>query len=144
MTTGHQTSQPVTPTAPHRRLRAAAVGAAVLATSQVWLAAHALGTNFRLADSQGVAVVDLPLTIGFTIIFSLLGWGTLALLEHYTRRARTIWSLLATAVLLLSIVPIFLEEATSGTKIALSLIHLAVAAVLIPMLRRATPKSSRV
>ncbi len=119
-----------------RRIRAAAVGGTVLANTLLWLGADALGVDFVLTDSAGTGVVGLVPTIAFTVIFALLGWGTLALLERFTRRARTIWTVLATVVLLLSMVPIFLEQATTGTRTALVLIHLAVAAVLIPALRK--------
>lgn len=85
-------------------------------------------------------IVGLPLVIGFTLVLALLGWGALAVLERYIRRARTIWTMIAIAVLMLSFVPILGVEATSGTKSVLSLMHLAVAAVLIPMLRRSAPK----
>nr|WP_245651549.1 DUF6069 family protein [Streptosporangium amethystogenes] len=78
--------------------------------------------------------------IGFTLVLALLGWGALAVLEQYIRRARTIWTVIAIAVLMLSFVPILGVEATSGTKSMLSLMHLAVAAVLIPRLRRSAPK----
>ncbi|MCW2912232.1 MAG: transcriptional regulator [Actinomycetia bacterium] len=142
MTTINQTARPTTSSAARRRVRAVAVGGAVLATSLLWLVAHALGTNLRVDqhNGSGSQVISLPLVIGFTLVVSLLGWGVLAVLEHYTRLARTIWSVLAVAVLLLSFVPIVAVSATSGTKTMLSLIHIAVAAVLIPLLRRGTPK----
>jgi hypothetical protein len=69
-----------------------------------------------------------------TALIALLGWGALALLERVTRHARTVWTGLAVAVLAVSFVPIAVEKATADTKIVLVLIHLVVAAVLIPML----------
>ena len=118
-----------------RGLRAGAVVGAVLANCLLWLVASALGADFVLSDSVGKVVLGLGTIIVFTLGFALLGWGTLAVLERFPRRARTTWTVIATVVLLLSLVPIFLEHATTGTRTALVLIHLAVAAVLIPALR---------
>ena len=120
-----------------RRLRAIAVGAAVVTTGTLYAAARALGTDFTLTDpgkAQAHQLI-LPEIVVFTLVFSLLGWAALALLERYVRRARGIWTALACAVLLLSFVPIAIEQATGDTKIMLALIHIAVAAVLVPVFR---------
>jgi hypothetical protein len=127
-----------------RRARASAAGGATIANIAVWTIASAFGVDFKLADSTGEAVVNLPTTIAFTLLFGMLGWGSLALLERFTRRARTVWTALATAVLLLSFVPICLEHASTGTKISLSLIHLTVAAVIVPVMRRSARRTGRV
>lgn len=121
-----------------RRARAVAAGAASLLPGAVWLVAHALGAGFVLTDSQGTATMGLPVVLAFSALFALLGWGSLALMERRLPRASTWWTALATAVALLSLIPVFIEEATAGTKAALALIHLTVAAVLIPLLRRTT------
>ncbi|MEV6864597.1 DUF6069 family protein [Streptosporangium subroseum] len=142
MTAPSQTPQSVTTNTSARRVRALAVGGAVLATSLLWLAAQVLDIDLRVdqpGDGQPPVTVGLPLVIGVTLVLSLLGWGSLAVLERYIRRARTIWTVLAIAVLALSFVPILGVEATSSTKTVLALMHLAVAAVLIPMLRRSAP-----
>ena len=136
------TTIPATTTgkARRRRLRAAAAIGAAVATSAIWLVASALGADFRLTDAAGSVVLNLPTIIGFTLWFAVLGWGSLALLERLTRRrptaARTAWTVLATAVTALSLVPIYLENATTGTEASLTVIHLTVAAILIPALRR--------
>jgi hypothetical protein len=135
-TTIHRTVRPVALST--RRIRGFAVTAAAVATSLLYLVAHALGADFKLTDpgkAESHALV-LPEIVVFTLVFSLLGWGTLALLERFTRRPRINWSVLAIAVLLLSFVPIGLEQATADTKIMLAVIHLAVAAALVPMLAR--------
>lgn len=124
------------PASARRRARATAAGGAAVANAVIWTVASGFGVDFQLADSTGRAVVTLPVTIAFTLLFALLGWGTLALMERFVRRARTAWTALATAVLLLSFVPIFLEQATTGTKISLCLIHATVAAVIVPVMRR--------
>jgi hypothetical protein len=123
------------PASRRRLIRAAAIGSAAVATSAVWAVADALGANFRLSDSQGSVVISLSIVIGFTVVCAALGWIVLAGLERFSRRATSIWTGLAVSVLVLSFVPIFLEHATVGTRAALVLIHLAVAVVLIPVLR---------
>lgn len=125
------------------RARGLLVGGAVLATSTLYLTAGAAGVDFSLTDpgkTQHHALI-LPEIAVFTLVFALLGWGTLALLEHWTRRAAAIWTALATAVLLLSFVPIGLETATAGTKIMLTVIHVTVAAALVPMLRHTAART---
>jgi hypothetical protein len=122
--------------AQRRRVRAYALGGAALATSAVWVVADAMGVDFRLTDSHSSVVIGLPTVIGFTLLCAGLGWAALAVLERFTSRAIRSWTGLAATVLTLSMVPIFLEHATAGTRSSLVLIHLAVAAVLIPMLRK--------
>ena len=121
-----------------RRVRGVAVAAAVLTTGTLYVAGRALGTDFKLTDPGKAEAhqLILPEIAVFTLVFALLGWGTLALLERFTRRATTTWTALAGAVLLLSLVPIVLEQATTDTKVLLAMIHTAVAAVLVPALRR--------
>jgi Family of unknown function (DUF6069) len=124
-------------TATPRRARAIAVGATVAATGVIYTAACGLGTDFALTN-RGKAEAHqlvLPEIVVFTLVSSPLGWGVLALLERFTRRAKTIWTALAGVVLALSLVPIAIEQATGDTKVMLVLIHLAVAAVLVPVLR---------
>ncbi|MEO3929877.1 DUF6069 family protein [Micromonosporaceae bacterium B7E4] len=139
------TAQPITPTVTAtadkglvRRLRLGAVGAAVLVNSVIYLGGRAFGTDFVLTDPGNP--VPHPLIVAeiavITAVFGLLGWGSLALLERFTRRARQIWAVLATVVLALSFVPLGIELATVDTKILLGVMHLVVAAALFPMLRQ--------
>lgn len=121
-----------------RRVRAAAVGGAALATSALFLVGRTAGTDFTITDPGAAAVPHtfvLPEIAMITVLFGLLGWATLALLERYTSRARRIWTWLAGAVVALSLVPIGIERATTDTRIMLALIHIAVGAALVPMVR---------
>jgi hypothetical protein len=133
-TAGVTQDLPGTPTR-RRTLRATAMLIAAAATSVVWLLAHAAGASFTLMASGKTLTIGLPAVIGFTLWFSGLGWITLALLERYSGSAAKTWTRLAAGVLLLSLVPIFAEHASAGTRTALLLIHLTVAAVLIPVFR---------
>lgn len=130
-----QTSRPTTGT---RRVRVLAAGTAVVSSSVLYLVAKAAGVDFNLTDPGKTQPhpLSLPEIAVFALLFSLLGWGSLALTERFTRHARTIWAALATTVLILSFVPIGIEHATTGTKIMLGVIHVSVAAALVPMLRR--------
>ncbi|MBE1490359.1 DUF6069 family protein [Plantactinospora soyae] len=121
-----------------RRFRLLAVGAAVLTNAVLYSTAHAVGTDFVLTDPGNPVSHPLILAeiVGITLVISLLGWGTLALLERFTRRARAIWGVLATLVLVLSFVPLGIELATADTKVMLGLMHVVVAAALFPMLRQ--------
>lgn len=138
MTTFSRSFRTATAGSVRRRVRAVTVGAAIVAASAVWFVASAIGVDFHLADGQGEVVLTLPVIAGFTLVCSALGWSALALFEHFTRGAVKLWSALATAVLVLSFVPIFLEHATVGTEISLVLIHLTVGVVLIPRLPKTT------
>lgn len=145
MITDDRTSAPAPSSGTRRRRRAVAAVAAAGAAGLLWLIARALDVDLEVAQGPGKEsqVVGLPMVAGSALVVALLGWGVLALLEHWTGRARTWWTVLAAAVLLLSFVPIVTVSATTGTKIILSLMHLAVAAVLVPSLRRGTPGPDR-
>ncbi|MDF2706506.1 MAG: hypothetical protein K0R62_2158 [Nonomuraea muscovyensis] len=121
-----------------RRTRVLAVGGAVLAAVLLGLAAAVLGIELRvdMRNGQPPMVIGLPLVAGFALAFALLGWGALAVLERFSERAATIWTWLAVIVLLASFVPILSAEATAGARTVLAAMHLAVAAVLVPLLRR--------
>lgn len=137
MTTSAQLTTAGTISASTRRLhRAGSVVAAAAGASVVWLIASAAGVDFLLSDSMGAVTISLPIVLVFSTVFGLLGWATLAVLERFTRRSRAVWTTVAATVLALSLPPVFLEDATTATKIALVLVHAAVAAVLIPALRR--------
>jgi len=63
------------------------------------------------------------------------GWATLALLERLTSRGRTIWTVIAVAALLLSLLVGPAAGITTGAKAGLALLHLAVGAVVIGGMR---------
>lgn len=121
-----------------RRARSASVAGAVLATSALYLAGRAAGVTFALTDPGKTQVLDLALyqIAMFAAFFAVTGWGALAVLERYTRRARAIWSTLAGSVLLLSFAPIAMESASASTKAMLVAIHVTVAVAVFPMARR--------
>jgi Family of unknown function (DUF6069) len=125
---------------PSLRLHAYAVGGAVLATALLWAAARSLGVELRVdpGDGRPAQVVGLPLIAGVTLAVSLLASATRAGLDRLTDRAPAVWTGLAVIVLPVSFVPVLYVEASGGTKATLALMHLSVAAVLVPLLGRRT------
>ncbi|MGW3608068.1 DUF6069 family protein [Micromonospora sp. NPDC005161] len=113
---------------------ALAVGTALVATTLLWTAAQIVDIEMRVdpGNGQPPLVVSLPLTATVTLAVSLLAWGVRALLERLTRRAAVVWTVLAVIVLLASLLPPLGVEATGAAKAILMLMHVAVAAVLIP------------
>ncbi len=129
-------------TAPSRRQlgsRAFAVGAVVLLALVVWAAAvPLLGVQLlvRTPGTSSTQAIGAGFVLAVSLLASLLGWGLLAALERLTQRAATIWTVAAGVVLLLSLAGPLTAAVTTGGKLTLVLLHLGVAAVLIPLLRR--------
>ncbi|SMF57327.1 DUF6069 family protein [Streptomyces sp. Amel2xC10] len=124
------------------RVRALAVVGAVLADALIWLVAHGLfDLDLRVPDGPGstsTSELPFPVVVVSVAVVSLLGWGLLALLERFAPgRARTTWTVLAVAVLVLSLfAPLFSEGLSAGNRITLVLLHLTVGAFLVPAFRR--------
>jgi hypothetical protein len=138
-----------TPTTQPRRARALAVVAAALAALAVWLVTDPLlgvdlvGTT--RPGSEELMSITPALIAGTSLAVALAGWALLALLERFTARARTIWTAIAVLFALLSLAgPLSARASTSAANaLALALMHLAVAAVLIPMLAGTSPAPAR-
>lgn len=130
---------PVSHISATRRRRATAALAAVLAPAAIWLVAVPLvGVDLQVAQPSGraPAEITLPLVLVTALAASLAGWGLLALLERLTPRARTIWTATAVA-LVVSFAPLLGPGTPTASRIVLALMHLAVAAILIPALAAA-------
>lgn len=124
-----------------RRRRLRVVALAVLAAVLVWLVADPL-LGHRLGITDGEQTLDLgaaPVGV-VALLASLSGWGLLAALERFgVRRAHAIWTAVAGAVLTVSFLPFIGNGIASGTRVSLALMHLAVAAVLVPGLGGTSP-----
>jgi len=121
-----------------RRVRAASVVGASVSAAAVFAAGHAAGVDFTITDPKPGAVPHtfvLPEIAIVTLVIGLAGWATLACLERVTSRGRAVWSVLATAIVLLSLVPIWIERATTETRLLLAVIHVVVGLGLVPMVR---------
>jgi len=137
-----------TPTTRPRRARALAVIAATLAALAVWVITDPLLgidlTGTTRPGSQQLQPITPALVAGASLAVALAGWALLALLERFTARARTIWTAVALLVALLSLAgPLSILASTEANVLALALMHLAVAAVLIPMLAGTSPAPAR-
>jgi hypothetical protein len=120
------------------RNRIFGVAGATLAAVAVWaievpLLGIRLQTQFGNSAPQGVGIEAVVVS---SLAGSLAGWGLLAILERRSARARAIWTGIAVAVLLASFSLPLSAGTTTATKVGLAMMHLAVAAVLIPTLRR--------
>ncbi|GAB2956943.1 hypothetical protein GCM10023080_015440 [Streptomyces pseudoechinosporeus] len=93
-------------------------------------------TTTATAHSQSLSLGLFPI-IAVSLFSALAGWALLAALERFARRARLIWTIAALGALLLSFLPLTGSGMTGGTRTSLALMHLAVAAVLVPGLARA-------
>jgi hypothetical protein len=74
---------------------------------------------------------------------SLAGWGLLAVLERFTARARTVWTVIAALAMLVSLgAPLSGTGITGANRAWLALMHVAVGAVFIPLLARTSRSRS--
>ncbi|WP_326659814.1 DUF6069 family protein [Streptomyces sp. NBC_00385] len=126
-----------------RRRRLGAAALTVLAPVLVWLVTEPLlGHRLRMVDGDRTLDIGAAPVAVVALLASLAGWGLLAALEHFTAgRARTIWMWAAGAVLAVSFVPFTGDTMDGGTRTSLALMHLAVAAVLIPGLAGRPPRA---
>jgi len=126
------------------RNRALAVLAAGVAALAVWVVASPLlGIDLQVrmgSDIQDTQQVGPAAVLTVSLAASVVGWGVLALLDRHTSRARTRWTVIALVALLLSLVGPLASGVTTAAKMALALMHLSVAAVLIPLLARTSAR----
>jgi hypothetical protein len=119
------------------RFRLLAVGIAVVVALAIWGIAALAGIELKVTSPfVGTLTIGALLTIAGALPLALAAWGVLVLLERRTERARTIWTRIAIAVLVLSLPPLLFLDATVTTKLILAIMHVAVGLVLILMLRR--------
>ncbi|WP_283136461.1 DUF6069 family protein [Rhizohabitans arisaemae] len=111
---------------------------AVFAPVPVWLGAGLAGADLKVTMAgQPPMSIGVHMVLTTALAGALAGLGSHALLTRFSARGRTAWTALALVALLLSFAPLLTVEAATGTIVALAAMHVAVAAVLIPGLRRA-------
>ena len=131
-------------TRPSRRRRALAVLGAAAATLTVWAVAGPLaGVDLGVHVGSGTQHIGPATVVAVSILAGLAGWALLAVLEHFTPRARAIWTTAAVTVLALSLAGPLSGGATTAAKVALTGMHLAAAGVLIPMLASSSVPAGR-
>jgi hypothetical protein len=116
------------------------VGAAAAALA-VWALAEPLaGVDLTVRtggrDKQQIGSDEVVLV---SLLAGLAGWALLDLLERFTAHAREIWTATALVVLVLSLLGPLGAAVTVAATVALAGMHLAVGAVLIPLLARSAP-----
>jgi hypothetical protein len=129
-------------------LRAAMVVAAPLAALLVWVvAAPLLGVDMRVPtgpDRQTVQEIGPGPIVVVSVGSALAGWALIAVLERFTAKARLIWTVVAVAVLALSMFgPLANLGAYRGAAITLAIMHLVVGAVVIGVVRRTAAPAAR-
>jgi hypothetical protein len=118
-----------------RTRRLLTVLAAPAAALLLWAAAVPLGGVDLTVDQAGT-----PLTVGPALIAAagLAAWGLLAVLERLTARAALTWSIIAAAVLALSLTGP-LAAATTAAMLVLMGMHVLTGALLIGALLTTGP-----
>ena len=116
----------------------AAVLGATAAAVAIWAVATAAGADLTVSFGPGQPIqkVTVVNVVVAALVGSLAGWGLLALLRRFTANARAIWTVIAIVFALFSLGGPLSTTASTGTKVALVAMHLAVATVVIVGLRR--------
>lgn len=123
--------------------RALSVAGGVAAAVAVWaIAVPGLGVKLLIRFGGGSPQpVHAELVVGAALAASLCGWGLLAMLERRTPHALAVWTTVALVVTIASLSLPAVAGITAAAATALALMHLAVAAVLIPALRRSAART---
>lgn len=120
-------------------LRLGGLLGAAAAVAAVWLIAR-YAANVHLhspafGDTQRPATVPVGLALAVAVLAGLAGWGVAELLARRAARPRRTWLAISLAVVVLSLSgPLTGHGVTTGDRIALVCMHLAVAVVLVPMI----------
>jgi hypothetical protein len=126
-------------TAPFRGA-AIGIGLALVANLVVFFAANALLDGSIQVMTPGTTTgADLPLlaVVLATVVPLLVGGVTLWLLTKMTGRALAVWSVVAAVVAVASLAQPLVLDVDAGSKVALSIMHLATGAMAIVGQRRA-------
>ncbi|GAB3145623.1 hypothetical protein GCM10027290_25810 [Micromonospora sonneratiae] len=117
-------------------VRLTASAAAMVVAAAGFTVLHSMA-GIDLAARTGTAVqhITLPAVLIATAVSAAAGWVSLALLERLTARARTVWTVVAVAVALLSMLAGPAAGVTVGAKVGLALLHLVVGATVIGGMR---------
>ncbi len=73
-----------------------------------------------------------------TLLSTFAGWGLLAILEGWSRRPRTIWTVSSVAVTIVSLGPLLSDGTSVADRVALAALHVVVAAIYVPLMSRTT------
>jgi hypothetical protein len=102
-----------------------------------WLAAVPIsGVDLQVRASGTTQDVGPVSVVAAALLAALAGLGCLAVLRRITKRPARAWTILAPAVLVLSLAGPLGQAVGTSTTVILVAMHFAVAAVLIPLGRR--------
>jgi hypothetical protein len=123
------------------RTPAAAILGATASAVAIWVVATAAGAELTVSFGPGQPIQKITVVnvVVAALVGSLAGWGLLGLLRRFTPRARSIWTITAIVAALGSLAGPLSAIASAGTKASLVAMHLAVATVLIVVLRQTEP-----
>lgn len=125
-----------------RARRLLTLPAAAVAVVLVWLLADKVA-GVDLHQPAFGSAAPASLSAGFVatvgLVAALLGWASLAVFERFSGRARQLWLWTSLLVLLVSLAgPLSGQAISNGNRLALVAMHLAAAAVVIPLLYRSS------
>ncbi|MGF1648281.1 MAG: DUF6069 family protein [Kineosporiaceae bacterium] len=116
------------------------LGGAVAALVVWVVAAPIAGADLRATVAGSEQEIVAVAAVVSALVQGGIGWAVLALLERFLGRARTIWLVLAALVLVFSGVNAATAAGNTETAVWLNVMHVAVAAVLVPVLARTSPR----
>ncbi|ADL46817.1 DUF6069 family protein [Micromonospora aurantiaca] len=133
-----ETTIPTVTARPNRRRdRLLTVFAATAAALLGWVVAVPIAGVELIARSGSTDQRVTPVAVVVsTLLAGLAGWALLALLERLTARARTVWTVVAGLVLLVSLLGPLGGGVGGAATLTLVALHLVAGAVLITGLRR--------
>lgn len=134
-----------TTTSPRRRRLLFVLGAVVAPVVAWTILESGFGYDLRAPAMRGSPGMDIGLTavVAAAATAGLAAWASLAALERWSSRPRTMWTVLAVAVFLVSLGgPLGGDGATTAHRWMLIALHVAVAGALIPGLA-ATARGGR-
>ena len=117
-----------------------AAAAAVAWSVEVPLLGVRLTVKFGAMHPQTIVAGQV---IGAALVAGLLGWLLLALLERTTPRARMAWTGAALLVLVVSLALPLAAATTTAATVGLVVLHLVVAAAVIPALAATARRPGR-
>ena len=111
---------------------------AAVTTTAIVLIAHAAGEDVAVGGEQ-IPVVAFA---QFVLVGTLIGIALARVLSRRARRPRSTFVRTTVALTALSIVPDLVVDASSGSRLVLTLIHVVAAAMIVPTLAARLPRNA--
>ncbi|MGP3935090.1 DUF6069 family protein [Nonomuraea sp. KM88] len=112
------------------------IGASAAALAGWVLAVPVAGIALTARMGGGAEQVGPAAVVVASLVAGLAGWALLAVLERFVSRAGRLWTIVALAVLALSLLGPLGSAVGAASTLVLVLLHLIVGAVLVPGLPR--------